>query len=477
MKTISNGDNSITVPNTFFCTKSRYAYVKVALEAPVLNQDVTLEIYDVNNIVNGSHADWVAAKTNNYGYATGDSVLYIDPTLIRGEQITFRAELKGEDAQSPTLGFEIKVQFTDNTSQFISRYSYEEIPERGTFEATYTFSATIFDKEIASAVLYPVFRSSDEDIVVSGKYYLRHEFIAIGSKLPSTWTPSAADQGVSKLAIARKTDSQGVAIFPIGAVCESLIKEFGEGIAVTFRAVYADGSVGGSSRPIVGYADYEIEALNAEGRDNPDASNYPAAKKIVLYPNMPFDQTAFVPTSLTVTLTNPDIEDIATDKGPFVNFSPSMLDINNLPSALQATITLSSGSKSIMLPVDCDLCTNGVFLKWIDKSGIPYVYRWTPEITTDEMSVDSTYTQLDEVLQPFEVQNKTLTKRYTLHSRIVERDIYEMCKTIIGSQAVWMWDATLSDWVRCSMEDSEAEDSGAPMQDLVIEVVKREYNL
>lgn len=120
---------------------------------------------------------------------------------------------------------------------------------------------------------------------------------------------------------------------------------------------------------------------------------------------------------------------------------------------------------------------SGVFLKWIDKSGIPYVYRWTPEITTDEMSVDSTYTQLDEVLQPFEVQNKTLTKRYTLHSRIVERDIYEMCKTIIESQAVWMYDTNLYDWVRCSIEEGEAEDNGAPMQDLVIEVVKREYNL
>ena len=476
MKTISNGDNSITVPNTFFCTKSRYAYAKVALEAPVLNQDVTLEIYDVNNIVNGSHADWVATKTNNYGYATGDSVLYIDPTLIRGERITFRAELKGEDAQSPTLGFEIKVQFTDNTSQFIGRYGYEEIPERGTFEATYTFSATILDKEIASAVLYPVFRSSDENIVVSGKFYLRHEFIAIGSKLPSTWTPSAADQGVSKLAIARKTDSQGVAIFPIGAVCESLIKEFGEGIAVTFRAVYADGSVGGSSRPIVGYADYEIEALNAEGRDNPDASNYPAAKKIVLYPNIGFDQTIFVPTSLNVTLSVPGYGNVAMAKGPFIELDPTQFQ-SGQTILIQATVTLYSGNKSINIPAAVDLCASGVFLKWIDKSGIPYVYRWTPEITTDEMSVDSTYTQLDEVLQPFEVQNKTLTKRYTLHSRIVERDIYEMCKTIIGSQAVWMYDTNLSDWVRCSMEDSEAEDSGAPMQDLVIEVVKHEYNL
>lgn len=333
MKTIWGGDNSITVPNTFFCTKSRYAYVKVALEEAVRNQDVTLEVYDVAN----------------------------------------------EDA--------------------------------------------------------------------------------------------------SKITIARKTDDRGVAIFPIGAVCESLVKEYGEGIVVMFNASYPGGGVGYSSRPIVGYADYEIKALNVEVKGDTNATNYPAAKKIVLYPNMPFDQTVFVPASLTVTLANPEIENIEVGEGPFVDFAPSMLDVESLPSALQAIITLSSGDKSIMLPVDCDLCINGVFLKWIDKSGIPYIYRWTPEVTTDEMSVDSTYTQLDETLQPFEVQNKTLTKRYTLHSRIVERDIYEMCKTIIGSQAVWMWDTTLSDWVRCSMDDSEAEDSGAPMQDLVIEVVKREYNL
>lgn len=337
MKTIWGGDNSITVPNTFFCTKSRYAYVKVALEEPVRNQDVTLEVYDVAN----------------------------------------------EDA--------------------------------------------------------------------------------------------------SKITIARKTDDRGVAIFPIGAVCESLVKEYGEGIVVMFNASYPGGGVGYSSRPIVGYADYEIKALNVEAKGDPNATNYPAAKKIVLYPDagyMGITQTVFVPASLDVTLSALDQLILAKEKGPFIEFDPAIVnDLDETPSALTAKVTLTSGDKEISLPVAVDLCTNGVFLKWIDKSGIPYVYRWTPEMTTDEMSVDSTYTQLDETLQPFEVQNKTLTKRYTLHSRIVERDIYEMCKTIIGSQAVWMWDATLSDWVRCSMEDSEAEDSGAPMQDLVIEVVKREYNL
>lgn len=103
MKTIWGGDNSITIPNTFFCTKSRYAYVKVVLEEPLRNQDVTLEVYDVAN----------------------------------------------EDA--------------------------------------------------------------------------------------------------SKITIARKTDDRGVAIFPIGAVCESLVKEYGEGIVVMFNASYPGGGVGYSS--------------------------------------------------------------------------------------------------------------------------------------------------------------------------------------------------------------------------------------
>lgn len=148
MKTISNGDNLITVPNTFFCTKGRYAYVKCALESAVRNQDVTLEVYNVNNIVNGSHADWVAAVVEAQNTQPGDSALYLDHTLIRGELITYRVELKGESAQATSLGFEIKVHFTDNTDQWLARYTTPDIPDRGTFEKTYIFSSQVQDKEI-----------------------------------------------------------------------------------------------------------------------------------------------------------------------------------------------------------------------------------------------------------------------------------------------------------------------------------------
>lgn len=145
------------------------------------------------NLVDGSHADWVAAKANASGYDGTETVIYIDHTLIRGKQITCRVELKGENAQAPQLGFEIKVHFTDNTDQWIARYSSSDIPDRGTFEKTYVFSSQVQDKEIEYARLYPIFRDVSGE-PVSGKLYIKHEFVAVGNKIPSTWAPSIADQ-------------------------------------------------------------------------------------------------------------------------------------------------------------------------------------------------------------------------------------------------------------------------------------------
>lgn len=145
------------------------------------------------NLVDGSHADWVAAKANASGYDGTETVIYIDHTLIRGKQITYRVELKGENAQAPQLGFEIKVHFTDNTDQWIARYASPDIPDKGTFEKTYVFSSQVQDKEIEYARLYPIFRDLSGE-PVSGKLYIKHEFVAVGNKIPSTWTPSITDQ-------------------------------------------------------------------------------------------------------------------------------------------------------------------------------------------------------------------------------------------------------------------------------------------
>lgn len=163
------------------------------LVADAVAQQKVNDIQLGTNIINGSHADWVASVVGGSGYATGDSVLYLDHTLIRGKQITYRIELKGESAQATYLGFEIKVHFTDNTDQWIARYTTPDIPDRGTFEKTYIFSSQVQDKEIEYARIYPVFRSLSGG-EVSGKLYVRHEFVGVGNKLPSTWSPSVADQ-------------------------------------------------------------------------------------------------------------------------------------------------------------------------------------------------------------------------------------------------------------------------------------------
>ena len=91
------------------------------------------------------------------------------------------------------------------------------------------------------------------------------------------------------------------------------------------------------------------------------------------------------------------------------------------------------------------------------------------------MSVETTYNQLDDTLTPRYVQNKKLSKRYTLHSRIVERDVFNLCRTILGCQDLFMYDPDVGNWVRFMVEDSESEDTGAPMQDLVVEIVRYEY--
>lgn len=147
------------------------------------------------NILNGSHEDWIETRFNDSGFVGPESnkYVYLDHTLIRGKQITYRVELKGENAQASSLGFEIKVHFTDNTDQWIARYGSSDIPDRGTFEKAYTFSSQIQDKEIEYARLYPVFRSLSGG-EVSGKLYVRHELVGVGNTLPSTWSPSVADQ-------------------------------------------------------------------------------------------------------------------------------------------------------------------------------------------------------------------------------------------------------------------------------------------
>lgn len=134
-------------------------------------------------------------------------------------------------------------------------------------------------------------------------------------------------------------------------------------------------------------------------------------------------------------------------------------------------------SPIVRQPVEFDMCTDGVFIKWIDKGAAPRLYRWSLESTDEEADVEETFTCLDETLQPYDVQDRTLTTRYVLHSRMVEQDIYDLCKSIIGGRELFMWNSETLVWEPCYLDDSDAEDYGDILKDLTIEVVKKAYHI
>lgn len=103
------------------------------------------------------------------------------------------------------------------------------------------------------------------------------------------------------------------------------------------------------------------------------------------------------------------------------------------------------------------------------------MYRWSLGSEKDEITVNSAYNVLDENLNIKEVQTKTLANRYVLNSRLVERDIFNLCRTIIGCQELQMYNPKSSTWDSFVIEDSELEDNGAVMQNIEIEIVKYNY--
>lgn len=289
--------------------------------------------------------------------------------------------------------------------------------------------------------------------------------------------------GVTTVELKRTVAGKGASVvFPLAAILEPLRPADGEPyfVDVFLTVTFGSGTATHALDVVhVGTCDREVLPLSAQDAAG-GLTNYPFARRIAVYPAFPATQYLYVPTLTTERVrVETDEGEILTTYGgatPFAEIYPAdfrwsgeqMLYISVYGETLVSTLPY---------PVLVDRCTAGVFLRWVDMSGMPYLYRWTQEAETHSVEAEATYTRLDDTLNPYEIQTKTLERRYTLHSRIVERDLYEMCRTILAAQEIWMYDAGARSWTRCYIDEAEAEDNGAEMQDLIIEVVKREYNL
>ncbi len=288
----------------------------------------------------------------------------------------------------------------------------------------------------------------------------------------------------TSIVLSRNVSGAGKSVvFPLTAILESLAADYSATFInnVVLIVEFGDGSATHTLNTIlIGTCEKEIIPISAQNAAAGDVTNYPSARKIVVYPGFNITQSIFIPK-----LTTEQIE-VETENGvivtsgmsskPFAEFNPSTVRWDG-DTYVEISVYNPNLANTFQFPIEIDRCTDGMLVKWTDKGGIPYIYRWSIETARDEISIQDAYSLLDDNLQPCEAQSKILTKTYTLHSRLVDQDIYDLCKSILAGRDISYYDSATEQWRRCSIEEGEAEDNGAYFKDLVVEITDKTYNV
>lgn len=282
--------------------------------------------------------------------------------------------------------------------------------------------------------------------------------------------------GLKSATIYRQLDSEGVAIFRVSSILDSWGAAYEKSEITDLSLEYGINSLYKwlyIGTAIIGLSDMELTPLSEQANPN----NKPAAQKIAIYPSFGEVQYIFAPELPTkkIELDTTSGFVFYTGKGaPFIPFNPSDSVWDPL---YDDSIGIYTEENWAVCRIDLDYCTEGLFVKWKDKHGIPYMYRWSVESETNEVSSDATYGKIDDTLNSYEENSKTLTRRFALHSRLIDNDLFEMCKSIISGHDIQYYDPDTSAWRRALIEEGEAVDNGAVLKNLVIEITEKTYDL
>ena len=61
-------------------------------------------------------------------------------------------------------------------------------------------------------------------------------------------------------------------------------------------------------------------------------------------------------------------------------------------------------------------------------------------------------------------------KRQTLHSGLVDRELFDLCASILSGREVQLYDARRKVWIDAYVEDGDISRTNACMQDCVVEL-------
>lgn len=128
---------------------------------------------------------------------------------------------------------------------------------------------------------------------------------------------------------------------------------------------------------------------------------------------------------------------------------------------------------SMTVYVNTDTCAEGIFTRWTDRHGFLFFFRWDVEKSTEEVETVDTHIALQsENLDPYDINIKQSQTVYTLHSGMIEDELYELASSILSAQKVECYDEDRGGWIPCTINDSDIEDNLDDLKDVIIELVK-----
>ena len=126
--------------------------------------------------------------------------------------------------------------------------------------------------------------------------------------------------------------------------------------------------------------------------------------------------------------------------------------------------------KSARLTVVVNPCDSGSFVRWRDATGLMRYCLWHPTERVDDVSEDETFETLSEKLTPERHRTITATTTHTLHSGLVDRELFDLCASILSGREVQLYDARRKVWIDAYVEDGDISRTNACMQDCVVEL-------
>lgn len=287
----------------------------------------------------------------------------------------------------------------------------------------------------------------------------------------------SSKQSVTLLRSAYRVTSDGKVVFPLDAILELYA-----GQTVNMRLAIGDDDEMLLTTLVVLDGASEREILPMESSTDPEGVPFPQPLIFPIYSTIDYQFPLF----MGFLDTHNEMEFLLRPR-----WMPENMPMDNIPgnpfllvntydidfsrasekSALELYVFIDKKQiAQIDYPVIIDPCSDGIFVRWINVHGISCLYRWTIETITEEISIENDYTRLDGNLRPYRQPLKASQTHYVLHSRKLAPDLHTYCASILTGRNVEYLDKTRT-WRRCIIDEGEADTTGHPLKDLVVEMV------